>query len=127
VPVLFIVFIVYGMYQMPGTIINLRSSLFLPIVFNMSVCYVLFLIYAITKLFDLIKVEFVCCMVVECGCLSLYMWLIHGLFFNVFKNYTQPILFLPKYPVLILIWALLICLVLSKMSAYLINKSKIII
>lgn len=127
VPCLFIAIIVYGMYRTPGIILFLHSSLFLPIIFNMSVCYVLFLIYAITKLFDLIKVEFVCCMLVECGSLSLYMWLIHGLFFNVFKNFTQPILFLPKYPILILIWALLICLALTKMISNLINKSKMIL
>ena len=121
IPVVFVAFVFYGMYKMPGRIFYLQSSLFLPIVFNMSVCYVLFLIYAIIKLFKLINIEITHCIVAEFGRLSLYMWLIHGLFFNVFKNYTQPILFLPKFPVLILAWGLFICYLLSKFFEALIN------
>lgn len=47
------------------------------------------------------------------GKYSLGMWFVHCVFFNICKDYTQPILYFPKNPLLVLLWGLLICLVLS--------------
>lgn len=47
------------------------------------------------------------------GKYSLLMWFIHCAFFNICKDYTQPVLYYPKTPILVLIWGLLICLALA--------------
>lgn len=43
------------------------------------------------------------------GRYSLLMWFLHCIFFNVCRELFQPILYLPKNPVLVLIWGLLLC------------------
>lgn len=40
---------------------------------------------------------------------SLLMWFLHCIFFNCCKEITQPILYLPKVPLLVLIFGLLLC------------------
>lgn len=55
------------------------------------------------------------------GKYSLCMWFIHSVFFNVSKEYTQPILFYPKNPVLVLIWGSLLCLAISYVLSFPIN------
>lgn len=55
------------------------------------------------------------------GKYSLYMWFIHSVFFNVSKEYTQPILFYPHDPILVLIWGLLLCLAVSFVLSFPIN------
>ncbi|MBQ8538992.1 MAG: acyltransferase [Ruminococcus sp.] len=47
------------------------------------------------------------------GKYSLIMWFVHSLFFNQCKEFTQPFLYLPKQPILVLLWGLLICFVIS--------------
>lgn len=47
------------------------------------------------------------------GKYSLIMWFLHCVFFNQCKEYTQPILYFPKEPILVTIWGLLICLLAS--------------
>lgn len=44
---------------------------------------------------------------------SMTMWFIHGVFFGTMKNTLQPILYAPKYPVLVLVWGLSICYLIS--------------
>ena len=43
------------------------------------------------------------------GKYSLGLWLVHRVFFNSCREYTLPILLLPKNPVLVLLWGLAIC------------------
>lgn len=45
----------------------------------------------------------------EIGKYTLYMWFVHCAFFNVSAKYTQPILYSPRNPILVLIWGLLLC------------------
>lgn len=40
---------------------------------------------------------------------SMLMWFIHGIFFNCSKEIFQKVLYLPKNPVLVLIWGLALC------------------
>lgn len=112
----FIIIVVtfFGMYSFPGLIFNARSSLLLPIVINMSVFYILFFIYAISKCVSIANNYYVSLSLGELGKYSLYMWLFNGIFFDVFKQHTQPILIYPHYSIIILIWGLLICFALSK-------------
>jgi hypothetical protein len=112
----FIVIIVtlYGMYSSPGIILKTRSSLFMPLVINMSFFYILFFTYAIKKIISFSNIKCISFLLETLGKNSLYMWLFNGVFFNVFKIYTQPILMYPHYSGLILIWGLVICFFLTK-------------
>lgn len=40
---------------------------------------------------------------------SMLMWFIHGIFFNCSKEIFQKVLYLPKNPVLVLMWGLALC------------------
>ena len=102
------------MYYYPGLIYTSKSAFHFQFVLNMSVFYILIFNYAIIKLVNLITVSLVKLVLTELGKYSLYMWVLNGVFFNVFKEYTQPLLIYPYYAVLILIWGLLICFVLTK-------------
>ena len=55
------------------------------------------------------------------GKYSLLMWFIHSVFFNVSKEYTQPILYYPHNPVLVLLWGIIICLSISFIVSFPIN------
>ncbi len=47
------------------------------------------------------------------GKYSLSMWFLHGMFFNICKDKLQWILYLPKNPILVLLWGIVLCLVIS--------------
>ena len=104
----------YGMYRCPGMVYTIKSAWILPIVINMSAFYILFFIYALTGFLRSIQNYLIQTMLSALGRDSLYMWLLNGIFFNVFKAYTQPILLYPKYALLILIWGLFICFMLTR-------------
>lgn len=58
---------------------------------------------------------------------SMLMWFTHCIFFNVCKDYTQPILYYPKNPVLVTLWGIIMCLVASivlNLPIDFINKQK---
>lgn len=52
---------------------------------------------------------------------SLLMWFLHSVFFNVSKEYTQPILYYPHNPILVLLWGLLMTLAVSFVISFPIN------
>ena len=52
---------------------------------------------------------------------SLLMWFIHSIFFNVSKEFTQPILYYPHNPVIVTIWGLIMCLLISILLSFPIN------
>lgn len=112
--IVFVIITICGMYYYPGLIYTSKSAFHFQFVLNMSVFYILIFNYAIIKLVNLITVSLVKLVLTELGKYSLYMWVLNGVFFNVFKEYTQPLLIYPYYAVLILIWGLLICFVLTK-------------
>lgn len=49
----------------------------------------------------------------EIGRVSVYMWLIHSIFFGASKEELQQILYFPKFPLLVFVWGLLICYLLG--------------
>lgn len=55
---------------------------------------------------------------------SMLMWFIHGIFFNCSKQIFQQILYLPKFPVLVLLWGLAICWILSITASVFLRKIK---
>lgn len=55
------------------------------------------------------------------GKYSLLMWFIHSIFFNVSKEFTQPILYYPHNAILVTLWGLIMCLLASVILTYPIN------
>lgn len=55
------------------------------------------------------------------GKYSLLMWFIHSVFFNVSKEFTQPILYYPHNPILVTVWGLIMCLAASVLLSFPIN------
>lgn len=80
-------------------------------VVNADILYAPLLIYGIVNLVNLIPFKKLFIPLQWIGKYSLLMWFIHCVFFNVLKPYTQWFLYLPKHPVLVVLWGLLICLI----------------
>ena len=102
----------YNAYQNIGKIswwdwhLNLRI--------NMDIIYVPIFIYGVVKLIKLIPFERPLHILSELGKYSPYMWFWHCIFFNVCKEYTQHILYFLKLPLLVTIWGICICYILSR-------------
>lgn len=47
------------------------------------------------------------------GKYSLLLWFIHCIFYNQCGDYTQPILYFPRNPLLVTLWGLLLCLIVA--------------
>ena len=73
------------------------------------------LICGLLKLLELVKWKKALLPLQIIGKYSMLMWFIHGIFFNVSKPFTQPILFWPKNPVLVTMWGLVLCLLLARL------------
>lgn len=89
--------------------------------------YAPIMIYGLITIFDLIRFKKVLFPLSIIGKYSLLMWFIHSVFFNVSKEYTQPVLYYPHNPVLVLLWGLFLSLAISFIVSYpinLINKIK---
>lgn len=56
------------------------------------------------------------------GRYSMLMWFVHGIFFNCSKEIFQRILYLPKNPVLVLSWGLVLCWELSSIFDFVLKK-----
>ena len=70
-------------------------------------------IFGLLKLLELVKWNNALLPLQTIGKYSMLMWFIHGIFFNVSKTITQPILFWPKHPILVTIWGLVLCSLLA--------------
>ncbi len=114
ISVLFILAAFYEMYRFPAFFVETRQACLPPLVINMSVIYIFFFIYAVAKLLTVFNSKYIIRLLSELGKYSLSMWLLNGIFFNVFKQYTQPILVFPQHPLLILIWGLVACFILAR-------------
>lgn len=115
ISIFFVMLTMCGMYRHPGVVFSLKLSWILPVVLNMSVFYVLFFTYALTVFLKIVHSTRIQTLLSVLGKHSLCMWLFNGIFFNVFKPYTQPILLYPENALLILVWGLFICFMLTKL------------
>lgn len=77
--------------------------------FSMEMIYGTMFVYGIAKLLQFIKDTWVLRLLGAIGKKSMLMWFIHCIFFNVCKEKTQPILYLPRNPVLVVIFGLVLC------------------
>ncbi|MBO4579217.1 MAG: acyltransferase [Clostridiales bacterium] len=66
-------------------------------------------IFSIVTLRNVIKVPGADLVLRDAGKYSLYMWLIHSAFFGISSGIFQKVLWLPHFPVLAFLWALILC------------------
>ena len=70
-------------------------------------------IFGLVSIVKLIKLKQVLIPLSFLGKYSLLLWFLHCGFFNQLKEFTQPVLYFPKIPILVTIWGLAICLVVA--------------
>lgn len=99
-----------GRYFLPDVSFNI--SVF-TIGFGMDFIYAPMFIFGLVGIVYLIPFRKIFLPLAIIGKYSLGMWFVHCIFFNMCKEYTQPILYFPKNPVLVVLWGLLICLAVS--------------
>lgn len=93
------------------TILGGRYKLALP----MDILYAPLLVYGLGNLLQYRKGKLPVTLLEKIGEKSMLMWFLHCVFFNVCKEYTQPLLYFPKNPILVLLNGLLICYVLASL------------
>lgn len=85
------------------------------LVYTMDIVYAPMFVYACAKLLQFFKGTILTKILGGLAKQSLLMWFIHCLFFNVCKEYTMPLLYFPKNPILVLIWGLAVCYGLARL------------
>ncbi|MBQ3417945.1 MAG: acyltransferase [Ruminococcus sp.] len=95
-----------GRYFIPSVCFNI--SIF-TVSFSWDFLLVPFFVYGLLNLYYAIPWKKILLPLSVIGKYSLGMWFFHSIFFNSCKEYTQPILYFPKNPILVLLWGLLIC------------------
>lgn len=98
-----------GRYYAPRLVVplpGLAESWALRI--SMDVLYAPIVVYTLANLLPLLPGACLR-MLSELGKYSLHMWLISCVFFNAGKAVYQPLLYLPKQPLLVLLWGLMVC------------------
>ena len=88
----------------------LRSGEY-PIMLSSDFFLVPLFVYGAARLLQYIRNTSVMKFLQQLGKYSLHMWFLHCIFFNVCNSITQPVLYWPKNPVLVVLWGLLLCYV----------------
>lgn len=81
----------------------------LELTFAMDIFYAPVFVYGVARLWQFLKGSVLS---KAMGCLgrqSLLMWFLHCVFFDVYEEVTQPILYAPKNPILVLLFGLILC------------------
>lgn len=102
----------YHAYQNTGGIVFGEWYLTLRITFD--ILYVPVFLYGVVKLVKCSPFKRLLCILEELGKYSAEMWFWHCMFFNVCKEYTQPVLYFLKEPIVVLMWGLGVCWVLAR-------------
>lgn len=79
------------------------------------------IILGLVRMYNLVRNKKFFIPITFLGKKAISIWLIHCIFFNQFNKYTQPILYFPRNPILVLIWGILQCIII----AYIIDKLSI--
>lgn len=85
------------------------SDVWSEIGFTMDIFYAPMFVYGMAKLLERVRVPALVRCLDEIGRKSMYMWFLHALFFNCCKTITQPMIYAPRNPVLVLLLALIVC------------------
>lgn len=83
------------------------------LVFSMDLIYAPLAVFGIAKLLTVLNIASVTKVLSKLGMQSMYLWFLHALFFNVTKEITQPLIYAPKNPLLVLIFSLAVCYAIS--------------
>lgn len=75
-------------------------------------------IFGLSSVYEMIRHKIIVKPISIIGKHSMYMWFFHCGFFNALKSYTQPVLYFPENPVLILSLGLLFCIIPSIIIDY---------
>ena len=94
-------------YLYLGTL-EIRGGLF-PVKFDADLILAPFFVYGAANLLQCLRKTPVMKLLIQTGKYSLHMWFFHCIFYNVCRNVTQPVLYWPRDPVLVVIWGLLLC------------------
>lgn len=85
---------------------SVLSQLISKAVYTVSIPFFVFSLVYMIKSFS---GKIIAPLLAAIGKKSMFMWFLHGIFFNFLSTYTQQILYFPYVPLLILIWGLFIC------------------
>jgi len=66
-------------------------------------------VYGTARLLQYVRSTVLLRILKQTGKYSLHMWFFHCVFFNICRDVTQPVLYWPGHPVLVLIWGLILC------------------
>lgn len=89
---------------------------------NLDVVYVPVFVYGIIKLSRIITQKHINAVVQAIGKQSLLMWFVSCIFYGNSKAFFQPILYLPKNPVLVTIWGLALTYVMAIVFDFVVQK-----
>ena len=87
----------------------------------MDVLYAPLFVYGLARLLQQMKYPRFLGVLGNLGRQSLYMWFFHAVFFNCLREYTQPLIYAPKNPVLVILLSLAVCYVLAVASEKMID------
>ena len=86
------------------------AGIWSDVTFSVDILYAPLFLYGTSNLLSLLKKDGWVMKILGCiGKQSLFMWFLHCVFFNICEQYTQPILYLPQNPILVLIFGLILC------------------
>ncbi len=95
--------------------------------FQLDFLYVPFFVFGLLKFISLLKdgvvKKYIKKMLIGLGKMSMLMWFIHCVFFNMCKNTFQPILYLFRFSSIVtVIWGILLCYLIAYIFHFPIDK-----
>lgn len=88
--------------------VEIRTGIY-GVTFTMDLLFAPLFVWGAANLLGLVKHTILFRLLEKIGRHSMLMWFLHCIFFNVCKEYTQPILYFPKNPVLVTLNGLVLC------------------
>lgn len=85
------------------------AGVWIDLTFTMDILYGPLFVYGAAKILNMVKAPILIKPLQALGKQSLLMWFLHCVFFNCCKEYTQPVLYFLKNPVLVLVFGLGVC------------------
>lgn len=90
--------------------LEIRQGMY-PLRFTADIFYGPLFVYGTARLLQYVKNTVAGTVLKQIGKYSLHMWFFHCIFFNACREITQPVLYAPKNPVLVVLWGLILCYV----------------
>lgn len=91
---------------------------------SMDIIYAPLFIYCIVALSRTVALNYTKMVLKQIGKYSLLMWFVSCIFFNNAKSFSQPFLYWPHNPILVMIWGTFLCYVISLALSVLLNRIK---